>query len=108
VLEGRFSFQAKVTTLLTGFSGVYMLYAMNAWSSMQWWVYLMIAIWLLFTIVLFVLEPLFLHQWFHQKAEENNERTFFILQVMHVILLSVSLVAVFAGVAGVHGLYFAA
>ena len=31
-LEGRFSFQAKVTTAITGLSGLYMLYYMDAWS----------------------------------------------------------------------------
>lgn len=106
MLEGKFSFQAKLTTLLTGLSGFYMLYVMNAWSSMQWWIYLMIFIWLIFTLVLFVLEPLFLHKWFHRQAEVNNERTFLILQVMHTILLAISLIAIFGGVAGVHGLFY--
>lgn len=105
-LEGKFSFQAKLTTLLTGLSGFYMLYAMNAWSSMQWWVHLMVFIWAIFTVVLFVLEPLFLHKWFHRQTEKNNERAFFFLQIMHIVLLSISLVAVFGGVAGVHGLFY--
>jgi uncharacterized membrane protein len=105
-LEGKFSFQAKLTTLVTGLSGFYMLYAMNAWSSMQWWVHLMIFIWAIFTVVLFVLEPLFLHKWFHRQAEINNEKAFFYLHVMHIVLLSISLAAVFGGVAGVHGLFY--
>lgn len=105
-LEGKFSFQAKLTTLITGLSGFYMLYAMDAWATMQWWIHLMIFIWAIFTMVLFVLEPLFLHRWFHQQAEKNSERTFQFVQVMHIILLSISLVAVFAGVAGVHGLFY--
>lgn len=105
-LEGKFSFQAKLTTLVTGLSGFYMLYAMDAWASMQWWIHIMILIWAIFTVVLFVLEPLFLHRWFHQQAEKNNERTFLVLQVMHIVLLSISLVAVFGGVAGVHGFFY--
>ncbi len=104
-LEGKFGFQAKLTTLLTGLSGFYMLYVLNAWSSMQWWIHLMIFIWAIFSIVLFVLEPLFLHRWFRQAAEKNNERAFYFLQLMHIVLLSISLVAVFGGVAGVHGLF---
>lgn len=106
LLEGKFGFQAKLTTLVTGISGFYMLYAMNAWASMQWWIHLMIFIWLIFTVVLFVLEPLFLHKWFHRQAEENNKRAFYYLQVMHTVLLSISLAAVFAGVAGAHGLFY--
>ena len=105
-LEGKFSFQAKLTTLVTGLTGFYMLYVMGVWSSMQWWVYLMIFIWIIFTVVLFVLEPLFLHKWFHQQAEENSDRAFIFLQVMHVVLLTISLAAVFGGVAGVHGLFY--
>lgn len=105
-LEGKFSFQAKLTTTLTGLSGFYLLYAMNLWSSMQWWVLLMTFVWAMFTVVLFVLEPLFLHKWFHQHAESNSERAFFFLHVMHVVLLSISLIAVFSGVAGVHGLFY--
>jgi uncharacterized membrane protein len=105
-LEGKFSFQAKLSTFVTGVSGFYMLYIMNAWSSMSWWIYLMIFVWVIFTLVLFVLEPLFLHQWFRRQAEKNNKRTFFFLQMMHIILLSISLAAVFSGVAGVHGLFY--
>ncbi|MEH6471224.1 MAG: hypothetical protein V7752_08240 [Halopseudomonas sp.] len=105
-LEGRFSFQAKFTTLITGLSGFYMLYVMNAWSSMQWWVYLMIFIWAIFTAVLFVLEPLFLHKWFHRQAKIDSGKALFFIQNMHIALLSISLVAVFGGVAGVHGLFY--
>ena len=84
VLEGKFSIQAKVTTLLTGLSGFYMLHAMNAWSSMHWWVHLMIFVLAIYTVVLFVLEPLFLHKWFHQKAKGNTESVFFVLQITRV------------------------
>ncbi len=104
VLESRFSFQAKFTTLLAGASGFYMLHVMNGWSSMQWWIYPMIIVWAIFTVVLFIFEPLFLHKWFHRQATINSEKSFLVLQVMHVVLLTVSLLAVFGGVAGVHGL----
>jgi uncharacterized membrane protein len=104
LLESKFSFQAKFTTLLTGLSGFYMLHVMNAWSTMRWWVYLMIFVWFIFTLVLFVLEPLFLHKWFHRKAEEDPEKSFFVLQLMHIILALVSLLAIACGVACAHGL----
>ncbi len=106
ILEGKFSFQAKFTTLLTGITGFYMLHVMDAWDSMHWWIHLMIFIWAVFTMVLFILEPLFLHDWFRRHAEKNSERTFFTLQTMHVVLLVVSLCAVFGGVAGAHGLLY--
>ena len=105
LLESKFSLQAKVTTTAAGLSGFYMLHVTNAWSSAQWWIYLMMLVWLIFSIVLFILEPLFLHQWFHQKARENPEKSFLVLQLMHVLLLLVSLAAIAGGVAGAHGLF---
>ena len=73
---------------------------------MHWWLWLMIFVWAIFSLVLFILEPLILHRWFHQQAEKNNDRAFFFLQLMHRVLLSVSLVTVFAGIAGAHGLFY--
>ena len=106
ILESKFSFQAKFTTLLAGVTGFYMLHIMNGWSSMQWWIYLMVFVWAIFTAVLFIFEPLFLHKWFRKQATINSEKSFLVLQIMHIILLIISLLAVFGGVAGVHGLLF--
>ena len=106
MLEGKFGFQAKLTTVVTGISGFYMLEVMNAWATMNWWIHIMIFVWFIFTVVLFLLEPLILHRWFHQQAEKNIEKAFFYLQLMHTILLLISLIAVFCGVAGAHGLFF--
>ena len=68
-LEGRFALQAKLTTLLTGISGLWMLDYLDAWSRyfepQFWWLHLMTFIWFIFSLVLFVLEPLFLHKLFH-------------------------------------------
>jgi len=108
-LEGKFSFQAKLATLITGISGFYMVEVMNAWDRYQhlqfWWMHLMTLIWLIFTLVLFVLEPLFLHRWFHEQAVKDNVKTFSLIHLIHKILLSLSLLAVFGAVAGAHGLF---
>jgi len=108
-LEGTFSFQAKLATILTGLSGFYMIEVMNAWDRYQqlqfWWMHLMTLIWFIFTLVLFVLEPLFLHQWFHEQAVKNSAKTFSLVHTIHKILLALSLLAVFGAVAGAHGLY---
>ncbi|NQY88919.1 MAG: hypothetical protein HRT51_14440 [Colwellia sp.] len=108
-LENKFSVQAKVMTLATGISGYYMLDFLNAWQRYQdlqfWWLHLMTLIWFIFTVVLFVLEPLFLHHWFLQQAKKDAEKTFAKIQRMHQVLLTLSLVAVFGAVAGSHG-YF--
>ena len=109
-LESRFGFQARLVTLVTGLSGFYMLYFTGTWDRylyMQfWWIHLMTFIWLLFTLVLFVLEPLILHKWFHHRATDNSDTAFTMLWVMHIVLLSLSLLAVFGAVAGAHGFQF--
>ena len=97
ILESKFSFQAKFTTLL---AGVTFNPALNYNSN------LMIFVWAIFTAVLFIFEPLFLHKWFHKQATINSEKSFLALQIMHIILLIISLLAVFGGVAGAHGLLF--
>ncbi len=107
-LEGRFAFQARVVTVITGLSGFYMLEALNAWDRYLhpqfWWLHLMTVIWVVFTVVLFVLEPLVLHRWFHNRAVADSDRAFALVHRMHRILLTLSLLAVFGAVAGAHGL----
>lgn len=109
-LEGRFAFQARIVTLVTGLSGFYMVEFMNAWTRYQhpqfWWMHLMTAIWVIFTLVLFVLEPLILHRWFREQATKNSERAFAWLHRMHRVLLTLSLIAVMGAVAGAHGYVF--
>jgi len=110
-LESKFGLQAKIATLLTGLSGFYMLEALNAWDrylqAQFWWMHLMTLVWAIFTLVLFVLEPLFLHQLFREMAIKNSDKTFARLHLMHIILLTLSVVAVLGAVAGSHGFSFA-
>ena len=109
-LEGKFGLQAKIATLLTGASGYYMLEFMSAWDRYLqpqfWWLHLMTFIWAIFTLVLFVLEPLFLHRWFREQASKNSEQAFARLHLMHIILLTLSAAAVLGAVAGSHGFSF--
>lgn len=109
-LEGRFALQARVVTVITGASGFYMLEFLNAWERYQsiqfWWMHLMTFIWLIFTVVLFVLEPLVLHRWFRQQALKDSDNAFRWLHRMHKILLTLSIVAVAGAVAGAHGYVF--
>ena len=106
-LEGRFSFQAKIATAITGFSGLYMLEFMDGWSRYLslsfWWIHLMTLIWIIFTLVLFVFEPLFLHRWFREKAQEDSEKSFRVLHNLHKVLLTLSLLSILGAVAGVRG-----
>ena len=107
MIEARFARQARISTVLAGATGFYMTHALAAWDRFadpaQWWMHAMVIVWVMFTVVLFVAEPLFLHRWFHERATRDPEGTFRIAQRMHIVLLSASLVTVGAAVLGAHG-----
>lgn len=106
-IERRFARQARILTLVAGLSGFYMLYRMDAWSRYLaiefWWLHAMTLVWLIFTIVLFVLEPLILHRKLHQWAEQDPRGTLALIQRVHWVLLTLSLITVAGAVAGSHG-----
>jgi uncharacterized membrane protein len=108
-VEGRFAWQARGATLLTGITGFYLLHK-KSWGLLlhpsYWWLHAMIGVWALFTLILFVLEPLVLHEWFRRAARENPERTFKLIQRLHWVLLAVSLLTIIGGAAGAHGFLF--
>jgi uncharacterized membrane protein len=109
-IEGRFAWQARVTTLLVGATGFYLVHAWNLWerfaSPSWWWMHAMVLTWVLFTVMLFVAEPLFLHRKFLEAARRDPEKTFRRIERMHWLLLMVSLVTVIGAVAGSHGWQF--
>jgi uncharacterized membrane protein len=109
-IEGRFAIQAKITTLITGITGFYMMYELDTWERYLdyrfWWIHAMTLIWVLFTLILFVLEPFVLHKLFKKYAEKNPTRIFSIMHNAHWILLLLSLLTTAGVVAGSHGLFF--
>lgn len=106
-VESRFAMQARVTTLLAGVTGLYLIHRMGVWQwflePSRWYLHAMLAVWGVFSVMLFVAEPLFLHRWFLQRAERDPEGTFRTIQRMHVVLLAISLLATAGAVAGAHG-----
>ena len=109
-IEGRFATQAKIATLLTGISGFYMLYVLDAWDRYfdfkYWWIHAMTLVWVLFSLVLYVLEPLVLHKLFKKYSEQNPEKTFSVIHKAHWALLTLSLITTAGVVAGSHGWSF--
>lgn len=109
-IEGRFSNQAKVLTLITAITGFYMLYALGAWNryldARFWWVHAMTFVWILFSLVIYILEPMFLHKWFRLQHAQDPERTFRIIQRAHWLLLSLSIITIAGAVAGSHGWFW--
>ena len=110
-IERGFALQARVTTLVAGASGFYLVCRLGAWSRFAyveyWWMHAMVLVWTIFTLVLFVMEPLFLNRWISERAQRNPDATFSMISRLHWVLLGLSLLAVAGAVAGSHGLYSA-
>jgi uncharacterized membrane protein len=105
--EGRFAAQVRISILLAGLSGFYMLGKLEAWARLLdpnfWWLTLMVAVWAVFALMVFVLEPLFVHRLFHDYALRDKESAFALAIRLHAVALTVSGVAIVAGVLGAHG-----
>ena len=106
-IEGRFAKQARISTLVAGLTGFYMTYRLGAWYRFAdlefWWMDAMVALWAIFTVILFIAEPLFLHRRFRQQATKDAEGTFRKAQRLHLALLTLSLITVAGAVLGAHG-----
>ena len=106
-VEGRFKGQAKIVTLITGLSGFFMLFWLDAWDRYMdlsfWWVHLMTLIWVFFTLVLFVIEPALIKRNVHEKAMSNPAATFKFVNRMLMMLTTLSLIAILGAITGVHG-----
>lgn len=100
-LEHRFARQARIAVLVVGISGVWMLSLSGAFVRLAlaygWWIDLMILVWLLFALMLFVLEPLGVPE----RVGLIERRSAFLL--LHAILLGLALAAIVGGVIGSRG-----
>ncbi|MHB0776307.1 hypothetical protein [Halomonas sp. WWR20] len=108
-VESRFAMQSRITTLLAGISGFYMLHILG-WQRLAmgafWWVHAMIAVWGIFTLMLFVIEPLFLHRWLKERAKRAPASTFSMIQSLHWGLLVLSLITIAGAISGSHGWFW--
>jgi uncharacterized membrane protein len=106
-VEGRFAWQARGTTLLVGASGIYLVHVFDLWNRFTqleyWWLHAMVFVWAIFSLMLFIAEPLFLHRWFVSRAVSKPVDSFRLIQRLHWILLTISLVTVLGAVMGSHG-----
>jgi uncharacterized membrane protein len=106
-IERRFTWPARIATVVVALTGFYMTQRLELWerfrSSEFWWMHAMVCLWLLFTAVLFVAEPLILHRWFHARASATPDTAFAFLHRAHWLLLVLSLITILGAVAGSQG-----
>ena len=105
--ERRFAQQLRVSIMFAGLSGAYMLTKLEAWDRFQyssfWWLHLMVAVWVLFALMVYVLEPFVIHRHFHDFALRQKDRAFTLAARLHAIALFISTLTIVAGVLGAHG-----
>lgn len=106
-IEHRFVWQARTAVIVVGLTGFYMSARLDLWGRFQsaqfWWMHAMVCVWLLFTLMLFVIEPFILHRYFHKWAMAAPDLAFAWLHRAHWVLLALSLVTIFGAVAGSQG-----
>lgn len=105
--ERRFAAQVRISIALVGASYLYMLHVFDAWDRFEflsfWWLHLMVAALVLFAVMVYVVEPLFLRCVFRELALRDKNWVFTIAIRLHAVALAVSAIAIGAGVLGAHG-----
>ena len=104
----QFAAQARFSTLVVGLSGFYMVYVLDAWQRFTqwqyWWMHTMVLIWLLFSVMLFVMEPRGRRSQATAPVQTNvSAETFVNIQRKHLFLLILSLITIAGAMAGSHG-----
>lgn len=108
-LESRFAPIARFSIVISGPTGLYIVYRLNAWAwftvPSYWWMHAMVLVWVLFAALLIIVEPIFLHRRFVARAREAPDEAFRRMQYWHWLLVALALVTIAGAVAGSHGLF---
>ena len=106
-VESRFARQSCWTTALVGATGFYLVHALDLWHRFSelryWWMSAMVLVWFVFTLMLFVIEPLVMRRHVHAHAREDQSGTLQRIARLHWTLLALSVVTIAGAVAGAHG-----
>jgi uncharacterized membrane protein len=106
-VERRFRPQARIAWLIVGLSGFYMVVALNAWprftEARYWWMHAMVILWLIFGLMLFLIEPLIVGPRLARELANEPAKALARIETMHWVLLVLSLMVIAAAVAGSYG-----
>jgi uncharacterized membrane protein len=109
LIENRFALIARALVLIAGFSGFYMIYQLDAWNRFleirYLWMHSMLLIWTMFVLALFIVEPFFIKDHGRIIKDGRNFSNLRKTQILHLIILILSLFTIFISVLGAHG-YF--
>ena len=109
-VENRFASIARIVVILAGLSGFYMTYKLNAWGrfleAQYFWMHAMALVWLMFVIALFVIEPFFIKNHRRMVKDGRNIEDLKKTQLVHIVILVLSLITIFISVLGAHGFFY--
>ncbi|MDT3376940.1 hypothetical protein RNI52_06325 [Labrys neptuniae] len=108
-VEQRFSAQVRISIPLAGATGLWMTYRLDLWQRFIepefWWMTAMFGLWLVFMLMLFVIEPLARTK-FESRARQMPGPTLRRISRLHELLLALAFLTAFWAVAGAHGFIF--
>jgi uncharacterized membrane protein len=108
-IENRFARIARALVLLAGFSGFYMVYQLDAWHRFwelrYFWMHAMVLLWLMFVLALFLIEPFFIKDHGRVVKDGHSFGNLQKTQVVHLLILMLSLITIFISVLGAHGFF---
>jgi uncharacterized membrane protein len=109
IIENRFAYIAKALVLIAGLSGFYMIDQLDAWNHFweirYFWMHAMVLIWLMFVLALFLIEPFFIKNHSRIVKDGRNLDALRKTQIVHSIILTLSLITIFISVLGAHGFF---
>ena len=107
-VERRFIWQARIATLLVAASGFYMVDRLDLWDRFRtiefWWMHAMVLLWLIFTLILFIGEPLIKRRRSARPTQVAPDARLIRMEWFHWALLVLSAITILAAVTGSQGM----
>ncbi len=104
-IKRKFMAQARIVTLLAGGTGFYLINFQNGWSRYlsldTWWTNTMTLVWALYSLMLYVVDPLIADKKMEELAAKNPTPeeylpVFGYIQRWHMLILGLSLISILA------------
>ena len=105
-IERRFAAQVRVSIPLAGLTGLWMVWRLDLWAAFAdpslWWLTAMVAVWALFMLIVFVVEPI-AHRRLTAMAARDPAAVLKRVFRAHLVLLAAAAATIVGAVAGSHG-----